>query len=86
MRVRSCGGIPVAWCEATGGVGVERSSLEDPRTIGQRMLSLDLAAFTRSVGPEDILPDRTSRPERPCTVRSGSWPSHRESFASRRAQ
>src|SRR5215469_7955223 len=44
----SRGGIPGALCEATGSVSLESSSLEDPGTIGQRMLSLHLAPFSGS--------------------------------------
>jgi hypothetical protein len=42
----SCGGISGALREATGSISLEGSSLEYPRTIGQRMLSLHLVAFS----------------------------------------
>src|SRR5580658_2115091 len=41
----SCGGSPDAMSETTGSVSLERASLEDPRTISQRMLSLHFATF-----------------------------------------
>ena len=41
----SYGDFPGALCEPTGSFSLKGSSLEDPRTISQRMQSLDLAAF-----------------------------------------